>query len=62
MDSDYKSKKDKIDIYFLHQWGGWRISQSKIPRALNSVVLDCNLAEKIEKDVLSFIENEAWYK
>jgi len=52
---DYCMLKDrnKVKIY-EYRWGCWRESQKKIPRSLESVVLDGSKKEEIVNDILEF--------
>lgn len=58
----YNQKKNLIDIYALHRWGGWNNVSSKKPRPFSTVVLDSNKAFMIRDDIVNFQMNEEWYK
>lgn len=57
-------KKDEgmIGIYEQHRWGiGWTKIQSKKPRAMESVILDTGLKDKIIADIKKFQDSAQWY-
>eukprot|EP00347_Sterkiella_histriomuscorum_P005490 403356416 len=61
---DFNEEKDTslIKIYQVHKWGGnWNLVQQKKPRAIESVVLDTNIADQIINDVQKFLDSGEKY-
>ena len=52
-----------MNIYQVHRWGGaWEKCQQKRPRAIESVILDTNISEKIVEDINHFQKSAEWYQ
>jgi len=54
---NHSVKKDDglVCIYELHRWGiGWTKAQKKLPRKLESVVLDKSKSDDIVADIVNF--------
>jgi len=56
-----KKEHDKIAIYELGWCEIWFKKKSKKPRAIESVVLDSDLSERICNDIKEFQNSAAWY-
>lgn len=62
---DLTQEKDTslVNIYQVHRWGGiWEKCQQKKPRALNSVILDSNIADTVISDINRFLVSGEWYQ
>jgi mitochondrial chaperone BCS1 len=56
-----KKEHNKIAIYELGWCELWFKKKSKKPRAIESVVLDSDLSERICNDIKKFQDSSAWY-
>lgn len=62
--ADFKMETEDLNVYVLGNdwWGGWEKALSKKPRALDSVILDEDLAEDLIADARDFLKSAAWYE
>lgn len=56
-------EEKKVSYYEIHRYGiEWLKQVVKVPRPLNSVILDDNLAQNLIDDIRKFQTNKEWYK
>ena len=56
----YPPEDDRISV-FMPNYGSWSRTAKKIPRPIESVILDNNLTEDILNDIKEFQSSEKWY-
>lgn len=56
----YPLEDDRVSI-FMPNYGNWSRTAKKIPRPIESVILDNNLTENILNDIKEFQASEKWY-
>ena len=56
----YPPEDDRISVY-MPNYGSWNRTAKKIPRPIESVILDGNLTNQILEDVKEFQSSEKWY-
>jgi mitochondrial chaperone BCS1 len=56
----YPLEDDRISVY-MPNYGSWSRTAKKIPRPIESVILDNNLTEDILNDIKEFQSSEKWY-
>lgn len=61
--ADFKIENEDLSVYVLsNDWyGGWEKALSKKARALDSVILDEDLAEDLIADAQEFLRSAKWY-
>ena len=59
--NDYLRNSQKTKVY-VHVEKNWRELSCRIPRALDSVILQGDLSDEIYNDMKSFFESESWYR
>merc|ERR1719364_102903 len=59
----FEEEQDELTVFVMNNmWGGsWEKALSKKPRAIDSVILDEDLAEGLLSDAREFLNSSAWY-